>query len=274
MLMYMRRNIGKRTRNAFQEIFKSQNKSHLRLIRSVVIALCLFTILLIIGYQLYSLQSYKYQPSRVSEHKSEMQSFMDPHEQSPTNNELRHKQEHKFKQNKEHNSYKYVHSISTVKQLNSVKTPPSELRTTHESIEDSELIPYTQLSWEEQCESSSFHDKHFYDNTVDEEAIDFIFPADDAALYDMLHSDEFLNHWDTSTLNTTYWKLIAKLDKEHKKDVKALRAKYDAYNNAHDARRRLTLTRSRAKDVSKYFDFNGLTSDLTLYYKRTPSVGP
>eukprot|EP01083_Nonionella_stella_P055372 146087_1 len=115
------------------------------------------------------LKSYKYKPARVSSHKSEMQSFIDPHEQSPINNELRHQQEHKFKPNKAGNSYKYVHSISTVKQLNSVKTPPSELLTKHTSIEDKELIPYTRLSWEEQCESSSFHDKHFYDNTVDEE---------------------------------------------------------------------------------------------------------
>ena len=93
------------------------------------------------------------------------------------------------------NGEKALSSI-VFEKLNSQKTKASELETVYVEEEDvdTELLPYTQLSWEEQCESSSFKEKHHYDYLINEDQIDYIFPANDQDLYELLNSNEFLNN--------------------------------------------------------------------------------
>lgn len=73
-------------------------------------------------------------------------------------------------------------------------------------------------------------------------------------------------------LDDKYWKFVGKLDSESKKDVDELRAKYEGYNNK-NSRKSLAYYKKKKYDVTKYFDFNGLTSDLTHYSRNIESVG-
>ena len=55
-----------------------------------------------------------------------------------------------------------------------------------------DLIPYTHLSWKEECESSSFPPRNYYNYLINADEIDYVFPANDKELFDLLQSDEFL----------------------------------------------------------------------------------
>lgn len=94
------------------------------------------------------------------------------------------------------NSWKSSLSESQLERLEQEKTPPSELITdmvaSFEVIP--QLLPYTQLSWEEECESSSFKPRDYYNYMIKPDKIDYIFPANDQQLFETMHDEYFLNH--------------------------------------------------------------------------------
>ena len=80
--------------------------------------------------------------------------------------------------------------------LKSQKTKASELMTdlvpANEISRD--LVAYSKLSWKEECESSTFPPFDSFNHLVDESQIDFIFPSNDADLYALLRSTDFLQN--------------------------------------------------------------------------------
>eukprot|EP01084_Bolivina_argentea_P095390 171508_1 len=271
--MHVRRTHAKRTHNTFQQIFKSQNKPLLRKLRFLIIGICILSITFIIIYQIYSLRQSDIYHKSNNEYQSPLQSFMDPNVKRPKNNNL--KQQNIKTKWKDKNDVELSLSKSMIDNLYSEKVRPSELQTSYGNEYDikPDLIGYTQLSWEEECESSTFKSKHYYNSLIDENKIDFIFPTKDKELFELFHSQKFFHHWDTSFLNDNYWKLIAAIDdRDSEKDVAQFKMKYTQYNN--NITNDDTINNMNTKQhVNKYFDFNGLTSDLTLFKKRTKSIG-
>lgn len=73
-----------------------------------------------------------------------------------------------------------------------------------------------------------------------------------------------------------YWSFIENLDGDQKKDVLALKEKFERFNGKLTAKRSLNgrnLAFTTGSVANKYFDFNGLSSDLSHYYKKVESVG-
>eukprot|EP01084_Bolivina_argentea_P095391 171509_1 len=269
--MHVRRTHAKRTHNTFQQIFKSQNKPLLRKLRFLIIGICILSITFIIIYQIYSLRQSDIYHKSNNEYQSPLQSFMDPNVKRPKNNNL--KQQNIKTKWKDKNDVELSLSKSMIDNLYSEKVRPSELQTSYGNEYDikPDLIGYTQLSWEEECESSTFKSKHYYNSLIDESKIDFVFPENDKELYQLFHSVEFLNHWNISFLflNDNYWNLANALDSDSEKDIEQLKKKYikireNKYINNKD---------EKENAINKYFDFNGLTSDLVLFDKNTKSLG-
>ena len=96
------------------------------------------------------------------------------------------------------NSANYRSALSEfeLNRLDSTKTPPSELRTDIATPYDliPELVSYTRLSWEEECESSAFKPRDYYNYLIKPDQIDYVFPANDQQLFETFHSKKFLNH--------------------------------------------------------------------------------
>ena len=175
----------------------------------------------------------------------------------------------------QNNDYKTSLTKQQLENLEQIKTPPTELKTKLIDQYDliPELLPYSQLSWEEECESSSLQPRNFYNYMIKPDEIDYIFPANDKDIFQTLHAEDFLSYWDTSYLDDRYWDFVAKLDSESKKDVRELQAKFNRFNGIDTKKKSNRKLSGSRYQVNKYFDFNGLTSDLTHYSKNVESAG-
>jgi len=168
-------------------------------------------------------------------------------------------------------------------QLESHKARPDQLvteRVALSSLRDQSLVEYTTMSFEEECESALLPPFHAFDYLISEENIDYILPSDDAELYGLFQSDRFLNHWDRSFLGDAFWDFVAAMDSdsESRDEVDSLKRRFSGYKAARargevifDEKKVAVSSPSRSR--SKFYDFNGLSSDLSYFERGTKSIG-
>lgn len=168
-----------------------------------------------------------------------------------------------------------------ISKLQSKKVRPSGLETNRvavSSLSDQSLVEYTALTLPEECEAATLPDFNYFNHLIDAESIEYIFPSADDELYGLLHSDAFLSHWDRSFLPDAFWESLSAIDTDSSDDIEGLRARFDRYkafreNGEGPIKDDGEAEGRRKGEIRKFFDFNGLSSDLALFHRNVESIG-